>query len=79
VDATEDTMEGEEDNLSSNFQKRFGWYAVIERLAGDDITKHNQITATKLVEAFNHLVYLIAKDEEQKKEYEAMKRKNAQR
>jgi len=57
-----------EDEKDVSFEKAFGWYAVINRIAGDDITKHEIITKKRTLEILNQLLYLIEKDKEQLKQ-----------
>jgi hypothetical protein len=55
-------MEMEEDTLESNFQKRFGWYIVLNRVAEDDITRHNEITTKTIIAVMNQLSYILEKE-----------------
>lgn len=60
----EDGVEEQEIDNNPSFEKRFGWYAVLNRIASDDITKHETIYKKKMVEVLNQVVYLVAKDNE---------------
>lgn len=73
----QDALETKEISNENSFQKKYGWYAVIGRLANDDITKHNKITKIKLPEALNQLTFFIDKDAEEKRRYEAINRKQS--
>lgn len=57
-------MEEQEVDKNPSFEKRFGWYVILNRLSNDDITKHQEILEKKLMEVLNQMVYLIAKDNE---------------
>lgn len=56
-------MEDEEDE-EITFEKRFGWYVIINRVSADDITKHDTVFQKTLVEVLNQTSYLIEKDRE---------------
>ena len=62
---SEDSMEAQEIGMEISFEKRYGWYVVINRVADGDITKHNQIYEKNVIEILNQLVYLIEFDNEQ--------------
>jgi hypothetical protein len=67
-------VETQEDNMANSFEQAFGWFAVINRLCNDDLTKHDQIVKTSILEALNQLVYLIEKDKEiERRHKKAMK------
>jgi len=55
-------MEIEEDDMEVSFEQAFGWYAVINRLCQDDLTKHETILEKTILEALNQLLYLVEKD-----------------
>ena len=57
-------MENEKDNMENSFEQAFGWFAVINRLSSDDLTKHDQILETTVMESFNQLLYILEKDKE---------------
>lgn len=57
-------MEAQEDNMETSFEQAFGWFAVINRLCDDDVTKHSTVLQTTILEALNQLVYLIQKQKE---------------
>lgn len=61
-------MEEQEDDSSPSFEKRFGWYVVLNRVTADDITKHETVLKKSLVEILNQTTYLIQKDSEIEKE-----------
>jgi len=62
--------EQEDDDVT--FEKRFGWYVVINRVTSDDITKHETVFQKSLVEVLNQTVYLMEKDREIEKERKKM-------
>jgi hypothetical protein len=57
-------MEEQEEIMVVTFEKRFGWYAVLNRVAADDITRHDEIITKSVIEVLNQLSYLIEKDKE---------------
>jgi len=57
----------EESDLETSFQKTFGWFVVVNRLSSNDITKHEVIYKMNVVEILNHLTYLISYDREQER------------
>jgi hypothetical protein len=57
-------MEEQEETMVVTFEKRFGWYAVLNRVAADDITRHDEIITKSVIEVLNQLSYLIEKDKE---------------
>jgi hypothetical protein len=65
VDQNEDNVEYEEDNMENTFQKTYGWYLVVNRVAGNDFTKHEYIYHKKVMEVLNQLSFLIEYDKEQ--------------
>jgi hypothetical protein len=67
MDEDEVRMEEQETNQQS-FAQRFGWYLILNRVAGDDITKHDGIFKKSLVEVLNQVAYLVDKDREIEKE-----------
>jgi hypothetical protein len=60
-------LEDEEDNMEVSFEQAFGWFAIINRLCDDDLTKHDQVLKTTVLEALNQLLYLVEKDKEIKR------------
>jgi hypothetical protein len=65
VDQNENNVEYEEDNMENTFQKIYGWYLVVNRIAGNDFTKHEYIYNKKVMEVLNQLSFLIEYDKEQ--------------
>ena len=59
-------MEAEKD---VSFEKAFGWFAIINKICGDDITKHDTILKKRTLEILNQLLYLTEKDKEIMKQY----------
>jgi hypothetical protein len=50
--------------MENTFEQAFGWYAVINRLCDDDITKHPTILKTTIMEALNQLLYILEKEKD---------------
>jgi hypothetical protein len=65
-------MEEPEDDNETSFSKRFGWYVVLNRVASDDITKHETILSKPLVEVLNQTNFIIQKDMEIENERKKM-------
>ena len=57
-------MEEPEEDMEFNFEKRFGWYAVLNRVTNDDITRHDTVFAKTVLEVLNQLSYILEKDRE---------------
>jgi hypothetical protein len=64
-----------EDDMEASFEKRYGWYVILNRLADNKISAHNEIFDKKIIEALNQLVYLIAYDKEQLRLYKEAQKK----
>lgn len=58
----------QEDDMEVTFEKRFGWYLVLNRVGNDDITRHEEITRKTILEVLNQLSYMVEKDREQVKQ-----------
>ena len=58
-------MEDEKGNMVNSFQKAYGWVVVVNRIAGNDFTKHDHIYKKNITEILNQLSYLIDYDKEQ--------------
>ncbi len=54
-----------EAGMEDSFEKRFGWYVVLNRVAKNDIGRHNQIFEKKIMEILNQLLYMVEYDKEQ--------------
>jgi hypothetical protein len=67
VDEDKNRVEVEEDNLEYSFQKTYGWFLVLNRLTGNDFTKHEGVYEKNLNECLNQLSFLIAYDREQER------------
>jgi hypothetical protein len=61
-------MASQEDDMEITFEKRFGWYLVLNRVGNDDITRHEEITRKTIIEVLNQLSYMVEKDREQVKQ-----------
>ena len=73
LDADKIRMEMEKENMDKSMEEKFGWYMVLNRIANDDITRHDSVTKKGIIEALNMLSYLIEKDKE---EIKRMKKAN---
>jgi hypothetical protein len=62
-------MEMAKENMEQSMEEKFGWYLVLNRIANDDITRHDSITKKGIIEALNMLSYLIEKDKEEVKRF----------
>ena len=54
-----------ERDMENTFEKRFGWYVVLNRVAKNDIGRHTQIFEKKIMEVLNQLLYMVEYDKEQ--------------
>ena len=57
--------------MEESFEERFGWFSVVNRIAQDDVTRHDTILKGTLVAALNQLFYLVEKDKELEKRMKA--------
>ena len=57
-------MDESENTTNVSFEQQFGWFAILNRIADDDITKHNQVTEGSLVSALNQLTFILEKEKE---------------
>ena len=60
-------MEDTEISVENDFQKSFGWYVVVNRIAGNDFVKHDYVYQKGVMEVLNQLSYLISYDKEQER------------
>ena len=60
----ENDLEVQEGYMDPSFAKAFGWYAVLNRIAQDDITRHNQVLTKKVLEILNQYLYIVEKEKE---------------
>jgi hypothetical protein len=67
MDEDKARMEFEEDYNERSFQSVYGWFIVVNKLAGNDFTKHEYIYEKTVVEALNQLSFLINYDQEQER------------
>ena len=65
MDNSEVLREQLEDDNEITFEKRFGWYVVLNRVTDNKIKEHDEILGKKVVEVLNQLLYLIEYDKEQ--------------
>ena len=61
-------LEEQEETMDITFEKRFGWFAILNRVADDDIGRHDEIISKGVIEILNQLSYLIEKDKEMVKQ-----------
>lgn len=52
---------------------RWGWYMMIDRLAGGDILKHEDVTRLNFIQCLNKLAFLKEKDAEDKRREDIQK------
>ena len=60
-------LEYEDDNNKKSFQKVYGWFIVVNKLSGNDYTKHKIVYESNVVEVLNQLSFLINYEEEQER------------
>ena len=65
MDKNENVMDDEEINPESNFQKAYGWFFILNRIAGNDYKNHKVIYESTIMECLNQLSYLVDYDREQ--------------
>ena len=68
MDSSEVLREELENDMEVTFEKRFGWYVVLNRVTDNKIKDHDQVLEKKVVEVLNQLLYLVEYDKEQIKE-----------
>ena len=56
-----------ENDIQNSFQKTYGWFLVVNRIAENDFTKHEYIYKKNIIEVLNQLSYLIQYDKEQER------------
>lgn len=61
-------MDDVETGVQNNFQKTFGWFLIVNKVANNDFTKHDYIYKKKLNEVLNQLSFLISYDKEVEKQ-----------
>lgn len=67
MDENQNAVDDEEVHMGNGLQKTFGWLVVVNRIAGNDFTKHEYVYQKKVTEVLNQLSFLIALDHEQEK------------
>ena len=65
MDEVKDDMDFEEDNNKNSFQSVYGWFIVVNKLSGNDFTKHEYVYQKSVVEVLNQLSFLINYEQEQ--------------
>ena len=68
MDSSEVLREELENDMEVTFEKRFGWYVVLNRVTDNKIKDHDQVLEKKVVEVLNQLLYLVELDKELVKE-----------
>lgn len=68
MDNSEVLPEQLEDDMEITFEKRFGWYVVLNRVTDNKIKEHDEVLGKKVIEVLNQLLYLVEYDKEQVKE-----------
>ena len=58
-------MAQQEMDMEDTFEKRFGWYVVLNKITNNEITKHDEVLQKKIIEIMNQLVYIVEYDKEQ--------------
>lgn len=67
MEADEVDMAYVENDIQDSFQKTFGWFLVVNRIAENDFTKHEYIYKKNIIEVLNQLSFLIQYDKEQER------------
>jgi hypothetical protein len=65
VEEDEDSVDSKEMDMGFNFQKTYGWYLIVNRVTGNDFTKHEVVYQKKIMEVLNQLSFLLDYDREQ--------------
>lgn len=74
VDNTKVPDQELENDLEVSFEKRFGWYVILNRVTNNTLTEHDKVLEKNVVEVLNQLLYLIEYDKEMiKRQKQAMK------
>jgi hypothetical protein len=58
------------------FEKRFGWYVVVNRLTNNNVNEHDKVFKKKIIEVLNQLAYLLALDKEIERQQKQQSLKN---
>jgi len=66
-------MQEETDKFNKTGFGRWSWFAMIERLAGHDITKFDEVCDQNFINCLNLLSYWKEKDAEDKKREDILK------
>ena len=64
MDENQTVMDDERFDNERSFQKVYGWFVVVNKLASNDITKHETIYQKTVVEILNQLSYTINYEQE---------------
>lgn len=65
MDENKDIVDIEETDPESNFQKAYGWFFILNRIAGNDYKNHKVIYESTIMESLNQLSFLVDYDREQ--------------
>ena len=64
---SEDDLDLQKDSMENTFEKRFGWYVVLNRVTGNVLKDHDKALEKNVIEVLNQLYYLIEYDKEQER------------
>jgi len=77
MEADQIDLDNEPNDLSTSFQKNFGWFFILNRVAENDITKHRTVLEKKIIEVLNQLTYIVQYElVQQKLAEQALKKQN---
>jgi hypothetical protein len=65
MDENKNDVDSKEVDDSYNFQKTYGWFVILNKIAGNDFTKHTYIYEKKIMEVLNQISFLLDYDREQ--------------
>ena len=69
-------MDQPEEPEELTFEKRFGWYVVVNRLTNNNVNEHDKVFKKKIIEVLNQLAYLLALDKEIERQHKQQSLKN---
>jgi hypothetical protein len=78
MDEDQNGLESEKMDMGSNktFQKIYGWYVIVNKIAGNDFTKHEYVYNKTVMEVLNQTAFLIDYDKEQNRLQKEAQRQN---
>jgi len=65
MDEDQAPLDIEETNPESNFQKAYGWFFILNRIAGNDYSNHEKIYNATIMECLNQLSFIVDFEREQ--------------